>query len=382
MRIVSTLKWVWLSHQTTAFLGSRHVLLCLVLAIWHPHILFLLPFLWIYDAFIREYLLNVFVYRQYLNQLSTDVIETTPYIGELGLITNIVSESSKYELNQQLSAYSKWRKREKKTILLQYTNWGRMAPSSYSSMADYNVIIIPFNFDSSNIQHAVMVAHEYNHAMGHDGYKVEIYTIILSCIGATAIFAVYSLLSNPNWIVLLIGFFSIAYLIYKVLWNFDYYKELDADIGAIRYFENMDLLGSYQVPTRNGRTVLQEVAYDIAYTRNNSKYIKPLWPFLRTDDQNKLMKKIPGIKPHRWKYKYSSTEDIYMVLHDGETAFALLLLFVSCIISCVYILNYITIPWYFLFLAIVPYILLTSSIIKSNKLWKKKQDLLKKIGCE
>ena len=380
MRIVTSLKLVWLSHQTTAFLLSRHVLLCIVLAFWHPRVLFLLPFLWIYDAFIREYLLNVYIYRKYLKELSTDVVGATTYTGEQGLIANIVSESSKYELNQQLKAYSNWRKREKKTILLQYMDYGKMVPSSYNSTADYNIIIIPANFDPFSIQHATMVAHEYNHAMGHDGYKLELYSLLLSCIGAAAIFFIYSLTSFPNWFVVGIGICSISYILVNIKMNAEYDKELDADIGAIRYFENMDILGSYKVPTRKGRTVLQEVAYDIAYARNDAKYIKPLWPFLREDDKSKLIKKLPQLQPHKWKFNYTSTEDIYMVMHDIYMSIVLLILFVSCIICCIRILNYIEIPWYCLFIAIVPYILLMLSIIKSNQIWKKKQSLLERIG--
>ena len=382
MKIVTSLKLVWLSHQTTAFLMSRHVLLCIVLAFWNPSVLFLLPFLWIYDAFIRDYLLNVFIYRKYLRQLEDDITETTPYVGELGLIENIVSESTKYELNQQLKAYSLWRKREKKTILLQYSNLTKMAPTSYNSMADYNVIVVPFNFDPNRIQHAVIVAHEYSHAMGHDGYKLEIYSMLLTCLGTFALFICYSLIANPNWIVVGIGCIAIVYLLVYDVINTEYDKELDADIGAIRYFENMDTLGGCLVPTRKGRTVLQEVAYDIAYTRNNSKFIKPLWPFLREEDRNKILKMKPQMDSSKWKFNYSSTEDIYMVMCDKYTTFALLIVFISSVICCIKLLNCIEIRWYCLFLAIIPFILLVLSINKSNKLWKVKQNLLLKIGCK
>ena len=382
IKIVTSLKWVWLSHQTTAFLMSRHVLLCIVLAFWHPSVLFLLPFLWIYDALIRDYLLNVFIYRQYLRQLEDDITETTPYVGELGLIENIVLESTKYELNQQLKAYSLWRKREKKIFLLQYTNLTKMAPTSYNSVADYNIIVVPFNFDPNGIQHAVIVAHEYSHAMGHDGYKLEKYSMLLTCLGTIALLICYSLTTNPNWIVVGLGCIAVVFLLVCNVINTEYDKELDADIGAVRYFENMDALGSFQVPTRKGRTVLQEVAFDIAYTRNNAKYIKPLWPFLRDEDKTKILKMNPQMAPNKWKFNYSSTEEIYMVMYDKYAALALLIVFISSVICCIKLLNYVVIPWYYLFFAIIPYVLLTLSIIKSNKLWKVKQKLLKKIGCE
>ena len=382
MKIVTSLKLVWLSHQTTAFLMSRHVLLCIVLAFLHPRVLFLLPFLWIYDAFIREYLLNVRIYRQYLRQLENDITETTPYVGELGLITDIVSESTKYELNQQLKAYSLWRKREKKTFLLQYNNLTKMAPTSYNSTADYNVIVVPFNFDPYKTQFAVIVAHEYNHAMGHDCYKLEIYSMLLTCLGTLALLICYSLTTKPNWIVVGIGFIAISYLLVNYVINSEYDKELDADIGAIRYFENMDTSGSCLVPTRNGRTVLQEVAFVIAYTRNNAKFIKPLWPFLRDEDKTKIIKMNPQIAPNQWKFNYSSTENIYMVMYDKYAALALLIVFISSVICCIRLLNYIEISWYCLFLAIVPFFLLTIAIIKSNKLWKEKQNLLRTSGCK
>ena len=330
MRIVTSIKLVWLSHQTTAFLLCRHVLLCVVLAFWHPRILFLLPFLWIYDAFIREYLLNVFIYRRYLKELSTDILGTTPYTGEQGLIANIVLESSKYELNQQLKAYSKWKKREKKVYLLQYTDYRKMTPSSYNSIADFNIIIVPSNFDPYKIQHATMVAHEYNHIMGHDGYKLELYSLMMSCIGSAMIFFCFIFINLNYWWVVVIGACSIGYLLYDIIVNSEYYKELDADIGAIRYFENLDKFGSCQIPTRKGRTVLQEVAYDIAYNRRDARYIKPLWPFLREDDKARLLKNVPMLHPNKWNYNYKSTGDIYMVSHDIYTSFALLLLFVLC----------------------------------------------------
>ena len=382
MRIVTSIKLVWLSHQTTAFLLCRHVLLCVVLAFWHPRILFLLPFLWIYDAFIREYLLNVFIYRRYLKELSTDILGTTPYTGEQGLIANIVLESSKYELNQQLKAYSKWKKREKKVYLLQYTDYRKMTPSSYNSIADFNIIIVPSNFDPYKIQHATMVAHEYNHIMGHDGYKLELYSLMMSCIGSAMIFFCFIFINLNYWWVVVIGACSIGYLLYDIIVNSEYYKELDADIGAIRYFENLDKFGSCQIPTRKGRTVLQEVAYDIAYNRRDARYIKPLWPFLREDDKARLLKNVPMLHPNKWNYNYKSTGDIYMVSHDIYTSFALLLLFVLCIFCCIKLCDFIVFHWYCLFLAIIPFILLIISIINSNQLWKKKQELLKKIGCK
>ena len=107
--------------------------------------------------------------------------------------------------------------------------------TSYNSVADYNIIIVPSNFDSHKTQHAIMVAHEYSHAMGHDGYKYELYSLFLSFLGCLLIFLIYLFCNLPNVYIPILGIISIAFIITKLIRNVEFDKELDADIGAIRY---------------------------------------------------------------------------------------------------------------------------------------------------
>jgi hypothetical protein len=262
--------------------------------------------------------------------------------------------------------------------------------TSYNSVADYNIIIVPSNFDSHKIQHAIMVAHEYSHGMGHDGYKYELYSIILSITGCLLIFLGYLFCSLPYIYIPILGIISIAYIITKLIRNVEFDKELDADIGAIRYFENMDKAKTYSIPTRNNRSVLQEVAYDIAYIRMNDvehkknikKHIKPIWPFLKKEDKEKISSKFPSWNTVKWRFNYSSTEDIYLVMFDFYSILALLVLFVSCIFCCIKLCDYVTFNWYSILFALLPLYLLLIAIKKSNSLWTIKKNLLKKIGVK
>lgn len=390
MEITTSFTKVKLSHLTSTILDCRHVYLCVVVAFWHPQILWLLPFCITYEAFLREYLLNVRIYRSYLYKLIEDCKVTDIYNDNDGLINNIIAESQKYELNHQIEAYSKWKKREKRTIILRNTNWNEMYCTSYNSVADYNIVIVPSNFDSHKIQHAIMVAHEYSHGMGHDGYKYELYSLILSITGCLLIFLAYLFCSLPNIYIPILGIISIAYIITKLIRNVEFDKELDADIGAIRYFENMDKAKTYSIPTRNNRSVLQEVAYDIAYIRMNDaehqknikKHIKPIWPFLKNEDKEKISSKFPSWNTVKWRFNYSSTEDIYLVMFGVYSILALLVLYVSCIFCCIKLCDYVIINWYSILFALLPLYLLLLAIKKSNSLWTTKKNLLKKIGVK
>jgi hypothetical protein len=55
----------------------------------------------------------------------------------------------------------------------------------------------------------------------------------------------------PNVYIPILGIISIAFIITKLIRNVEFDKELDADIGAIRYFENMDKTNISEILYKN-----------------------------------------------------------------------------------------------------------------------------------
>ena len=378
---------VWLSHKFTQCVVFRHVCLCVILAFWNPSILFLFPFLCGCDGLLLDYLLQVFVYKKYLKDLINDAKDSRFYMsGEHPLIDNIISENSKYEINQQIRKYSNFLNRESGTIILKNNNWRKLSTTSYNSCCDYNIIVIPSHYDLNKPYFATMIAHEYCHGMGHDCGKAEKYSVLLVGIGTIILVSMQIMVNSPYWWLSIICLCSIVYLYIHYFSKQEFNRELDADIGAIRFFENMSI--SYHIKTSNNRTVVSEIAHFIAKARlddskktNNQKrkYIKKIWPFL-SDDDRKIIANNNSFLNIDNKRHYDTTEEIYMVMYDTPSIFTLAVMFSLCIFCGINMVPYLSIKWYYLFLAILPFFGYIILFIKSKQLWKQKTAFLEKIG--
>ena len=353
-----------LSELALHFVSLHLTYLCIILAFWNPSILFLLFPLFCFERY-RFLMLILFSMKYKLKKLNTELGDTEIYNSNSEMEQNLLDELNRYELQNNIKKLNVSFGVEPVCKTLIKRTPGYRDYTTYNFIFGTSYILLPGNYKPIPGK-IVKRIHEQRHLFGHGAIFLQLWTYILFMTLLLCSSLLYCILNGTFCLFSFVLLFTIAFACYKIDRN-QAIKELDADIGTIRIFENYQKEHS-DSKMEDERSLPQTAAYHLIIERhfnltgvNNIRefikkkktfrYTKYMLPFLSSKDYSDIISSYPTLKKKKIP-KYNSTSQIYIAGDNYWEIIAWLATFALSACFLIPFVSKINYDWYFILIAI------------------------------